>query len=171
MSTFQIPQFIEQQAKIVGPLTLPQFLYIAAAGGIIFISFYVFAFFLWVLISATVTTIALALAFVKIDGEPLPRVVLSGLNYLLKPRIYTWQRVFPQKTLEVSDLEEVELLRKNMSVQEKLKSIALNITTGKIFSAPRAERPPGKSYEVVTFMTGERRLAKKVDYSAEKTEK
>lgn len=165
MPTFQIPQFIEQEAKIIGPLTLAQFLYLAAAGGIIFISFYVFTFFFWILISATVAAIALGLAFVKIDGQALPRVLLAALNYLLKPRIYTWQRTFAEKTLEVSDLEEIENLRKNISIQEKLKSIALNITTGKIFSAPQI-RKKKEDYRVVTFMTGERRLAKRVDYPA-----
>ena len=44
MSTFQTPQFIEEKAKIVGPFTLKQFLFLVMGGGISFASFYVFSF-------------------------------------------------------------------------------------------------------------------------------
>ena len=32
MATFQVPQFIDEQPKVVGFLTLPQFLYLALSG-------------------------------------------------------------------------------------------------------------------------------------------
>jgi hypothetical protein len=167
MPQFQVPQFIEQEAKIVGPLSLRQFLYFAIAGGISFISFYIFNFFLWLIITVALLGAAVALAFVKIHGQSMATILGSAFSYLLKARIYTWQRSLPQKTLEISDLEELNLRRKNMSIQEKLKSVALDITAGKLFS-PKGARKEKPKYQPVVFITGERRLAKRVDFPSEK---
>ncbi|MFB6212783.1 MAG: PrgI family mobile element protein, partial [Candidatus Magasanikbacteria bacterium] len=43
MAKFQVPQFIEQKPKIVGPLTLQQFIYLASAAAVSFLSFYMFS--------------------------------------------------------------------------------------------------------------------------------
>ena len=44
---FQVPQFIETEDKIVGPLTLRQFLYIGAAGLLSFLLFFVLKIWFW----------------------------------------------------------------------------------------------------------------------------
>ncbi|MDP3974950.1 MAG: hypothetical protein Q8P88_01525 [Candidatus Jorgensenbacteria bacterium] len=165
MATFQVPQFIEEQPKVVGFLTLPQFLYLAAAVGVSFASFYVFTFALWLFITLIAATVGIALAFVKINAQALPVVLRSALLYYWKPRIYTWSRELPESSLEgVSDLEKIQALRKRMGIEEKLKSIALQITTGKIFSRPPGKAGAEKQYQIVTYVTGEKKVAKRVDY-------
>ena len=92
MATFQVPQFIEEKPKIIGPFTLAQFLYLAAAAAISFASFYVFTFFLWILITIIVGGAAAALAFGKVEGQEMAKIAakafripedlaLSQLNY------------------------------------------------------------------------------------------
>ena len=163
MPNFQVPQFIEQKAKIIGPLTLGQFFFVAAAAAISLGSFYVFDFFLAFLVSAIAVAIGIALAFVKINGQSLPNMFLSAMNYWWHPRTYTWQRISPQKTIEISSLEKIENLRKKIGVQEKLKSIALSVVTrGGLSKSLRNKN--NEEYQTVTFITGERRRAKKVDY-------
>ncbi len=172
MPNFQVPQFIEQKPKIIGPLTLAQFLYIAGAAAVGFAAYYLFNFFLFFLVALIALGAAIALAFVKVNGEEMPKVLLSSFNYFIKPHTYTWQRSFAQKTLEVGDLDNVENLRENMSVGEKIKSIALGIATGKIFSTNDQRLQDQRSkYETVTFLTGETRLAKRVDYGLAQAKK
>jgi len=161
---FQVPQFIEQEAKIVGFLTLKQFLYFAGAAIISFFAFQIFNFFLWFMISTIAAGAAIALAFVKINGQSMPKILTSALNYLWQPRTFTWQRITPQTVLNVSDVEKIEVLRKNISVQEKLKTVALNIATGKILSAKQRDAPGNERFQVVTYVTGEKKMAKRVDY-------
>jgi hypothetical protein len=162
---FQVPQFIEEKPKIVGFLTLPQFLYVAAAGILSFISFKLFSFFLWILITVMVAGGAIALAFVKINGRPLPAVVLAGFRFIWKPKVYTWQRAMKETMLDVSDIEKLQSLREKMSIGDKLKTIALHITTGKLFSPKQLkEREEKERFQVVTYLTGERKVAKRVDY-------
>lgn len=166
MSTFQVPQFIEEQPKIVGFLTLPQFLYLVGAGGLSFAAFYIFNFFLWLLITAAAAALAVALAFVKVNGQPFIRVLISGLGFLLKPRTYTWQRALPEEEIEVGALERLTELRKKMSLEDRLKSVALAVTTGKFFSGAKGSgEGEGKDrYQTVTYLTGEKKVAKRVDY-------
>lgn len=161
---FQVPQFIEQQPKIVGFLTLPQFLYIAAGGGVVFLLFYLLNFFLWFMLSALVAGFTITLAFVKIDGQDLPKILKAALNYLWQPRTYTWQRPLLETSIDTSDLEKLEELRKKMGIQEKLKAVALSVTTGKFFSDLKSAVDQKNRYQVVTYVTGEKRMAKRVDY-------
>lgn len=158
---FQVPQFIEQKPKIVGFLTLPQFLYVAGAAILGYISFYVFNFFFAIIITVIAGLIGIAFAFVKINGQEFPRVIASIFSYLWKPRLYTWQRQTARESVNISEVEE---LRGKMSLQEKLKSVALGITTGKFFKPAENIGEDGEKFETVMYLTGERRRAKKVDY-------
>ncbi len=160
---FQVPQFIETKAKIIGTFTLEQAGYIAVAAVFSLIAYYYLNFFLFLLVAAVLGTGSLALGFGKVAGQPLPRVLLSAFTYTWGPRTYTWQRVTPEATLDTAELEKIEFMRRTMSIQGKLKSIALGVMTGKLLGG--GDGPPGERYQVVTYMTGERKLAKRVDYS------
>lgn len=162
---FQVPQFIEEKAKIIGFLTLPQFLYVAGAVILSFISFKIFGFFLWILVTIVVGGAAIALAFVKVNGQPFPVVILAGFRFIWKPKIYTWQRAMQETSLNVGDIEKLKSLREKVSIQEKLKSIVLQVTTGKLFSPDKLrERDEKEHYQVVTYLTGEKKMAKRMDY-------
>jgi len=166
MSTFQIPQFIEEKSKIIGPLTMRQFLYVVGAAGLSIVANYMFPFFLWVLITAIAAGVALSFAFIKINGQPLPSVLVAAILFWQRPKIYVWQRKDPTTTLDVSALERIEALRRHMSLQEKIRSVTLSITTGNIpFFKKKKGGEQKEKYQVVRYLTGERRIAKKVDYS------
>ncbi len=162
---FQVPQFIEEKPKIVGFLTLAQFLYLAGAALISFVGFRVFSFFFWLLLTLVVGTAAVLLAFIKINGQSFPKLLAAAFNYFWKPRTYTWQRKAPETTIDLEKIEAIESARNSMHIQEKLKSIALSVTTGKFFlKQPQSEER--ERYETVMRLTGEREQAKRIDYSS-----
>lgn len=167
MATFQVPQFIDQKPKIVGPLTLLQFFYIASAAAISFASFYIFNLFFWVIISIIALTIAAAFAFGKVNGQSMIEVVRVGFGYFLKPRVYMWQRKASNLSFSTDKLDEIQNMRKNAGFQQKLKSIVLSVTTSKSASPKDLHKntntEPG--YEMATFSTGEKRKVKRVDFS------
>lgn len=93
---FRVPQFIDMEDKIFGPLTLKQFAYVLGAGG--------FSFLIWTFISIKVIAFILivpiagmfiALAFAKINGRPFADTLESAFKYYSNPKIYTWKQ--PQK--------------------------------------------------------------------------
>lgn len=90
---FQVPQNIDMEDKIIGPLTLIQFLYLLAGGVIVYLLFLSFksSFIFW-LLGLPLALVSLALAFLKIQDQPLSYFIKAGLIYLSRPKIRLWQR-------------------------------------------------------------------------------
>lgn len=95
---FQIPQYIEVEDKIIGPLSLKQFVYLAGAGGIAYVLFRKFPFLIALPLIAVVVGFALALAFYPKEkfGKPFVDIVQSALRYRLRTRLYTWKKIPPK---------------------------------------------------------------------------
>jgi len=92
---FTIPQFIERETRIVGPLTMRQFVIIGIAGAFCFFLYFNIAkihFLLFLLLSAIAMGLALALAFFQINGKSLPAVIANFIKFNLAPKIYLWRR-------------------------------------------------------------------------------
>ncbi|OHA91592.1 MAG: hypothetical protein A2758_00580 [Candidatus Zambryskibacteria bacterium RIFCSPHIGHO2_01_FULL_49_18] len=89
---FQVPQFIEVEDKIFGPLTFKQFVYLAGGGGICVILFIFLPKFLAILIALPVVALSGALAFYKINDKPFIHFVEAFFNYSLKSKLYIWKK-------------------------------------------------------------------------------
>jgi hypothetical protein len=90
---FQVPQFIEVEDKIFGPLTLKQFLYLAGSGGLIFIIYsFIGNLFITILFVIPIAGIGLALAFYKINNKPFIFVLEAALKYYFSEKLYIWRK-------------------------------------------------------------------------------
>lgn len=89
---FQVPQFIETETKLIGPLTLKQFLWLASGGSLIFLMFLTMNQFIFFIAAFPVGAFFTALAFVKINETPLMNYVLYGLTYLANPKQYIFKK-------------------------------------------------------------------------------
>lgn len=92
MAQYQIPQFIEVEEKIVGPLSLKQFLYLAGGGAIVFFAYFFFSFAFFIIFSILVMAFSASLAFIKINGRPFSVFLKNFFGFLFKPKIYTWKK-------------------------------------------------------------------------------
>lgn len=102
---FNVPQFIEHETKIVGPLTFRQFIFIGTAGVIAFILYNLVPFHIFLVSAIVIGGTAAALAFLKIGGISLPSLIGNFLKFASEPKIYIWKRkeetdknFFPTKT-------------------------------------------------------------------------
>ncbi len=89
---FKIPQFLERQPLIIGPLAFKQSLYFGIA---ILISFYLYSvapFFIFLIFSIPLISFAFCLAFIKIEGIPLPEVIIQSFGFISSPKIYLWEK-------------------------------------------------------------------------------
>lgn len=89
---FQVPQFIEIEDKIFGPLTARQFFYILGGGAAIFLLYVFFEFWLVIVLGAPVVALAGALAFLKVNGVPFVRMLNNAIIYFFSNRLYIWKR-------------------------------------------------------------------------------
>lgn len=106
MQQFTVPQFIDVESKIIGPITTRQFLIFLAAAIIIGISYRVFDFSLFLTVAIVVGGLAVVFAFVKINGRPFHFFVLNAVQTLRRPKLRIWNnRVIviehPEKDLSI----------------------------------------------------------------------
>ena len=92
---YQVPQFIEVEDKIIGPLTLKQFIYTAGAAGITVVCFAYLPFVFAVLAALPVIGLAGALAFYKVNGKPFIEVLEAGFSYYTGGKLFLWKHEQP----------------------------------------------------------------------------
>jgi hypothetical protein len=89
---FQVPQFIEVEDKIFGPLTFKQFVYIAGGAGVCIVLFTFLPKFFAVLASVPIALFSLGLAFYKVNDKPFIEVVEAYFKYLAGSKLYIWRK-------------------------------------------------------------------------------
>ena len=97
---YQVPQFIEVEDKIVGPLTFRQFLYLGGAAGFVVVCFAYLSFIFAALVALPVVGLAIALAFYKINGKPFIEMMEAGFAYIVGAKLFLW------KKREIKEAEE-----------------------------------------------------------------
>jgi hypothetical protein len=104
---FQVPQFIDIEDKIFGPLTFKQFIYVAGGGGALFVFLKLLPDLIGLLIGLPILAFALALAFYKINSRPFIEIVQAWVSYKLGAKLYIWRKRQPEETeIKVTKKEE-----------------------------------------------------------------
>lgn len=89
---FTVPQFIEKEAKIVGPFTFKQFIFIGIAGALSIFMYFVLPLFLTIIIAVPLIGGAFALAFLKVSRTSLPAFIANFFTFFFKPKVYLWDK-------------------------------------------------------------------------------
>jgi len=98
---FVVPKFIEREAKIVGPFTFKQFIFIGVAGGLCIFLYFVLPISVFIIVAIILLGGAFALAFLKIKKTSLPVFIKNFFIFLSRPRVYLWKkRGVPPKFLK-----------------------------------------------------------------------
>lgn len=88
---FVVPQF-EHEAKVIGPLTFGQFIYVGIAGGVCFVLYFMLPFSFFIAACVILVGGATSMAFLRINGRPLPSILGSLVKFTFTPRIYIWKK-------------------------------------------------------------------------------
>ncbi|MES2994500.1 MAG: PrgI family protein [Patescibacteria group bacterium] len=89
---YQVPQFIEVEDKIIGPLTLKQFIYLAGGGGLAAIFLLYLPLLFGIILSIPVVALAAALAFYKVNNKTFVEMLEAGFKYYVGGRLYLWKK-------------------------------------------------------------------------------
>ncbi len=92
---YQVPQFIEVEDKIFGPLTLKQFIYVAGGGGLCLAIYTLLPLYLAIPLSLPVAIFSLALAFYQINGRPFIIAMEHAVGYFFGTKLYLWKQRAP----------------------------------------------------------------------------
>ena len=128
---FLVPQFIDVETKIIGPITTRQFLIMMVAGMIDFIFYKIFYFGTFIGVAVPITGIFGIFAFFKINGMPFHYFFLNITQTLKKPRLRIWHKEEITGLLPVEKVEvKKEFIAKPPIPTSRLASLSLIVNTG-----------------------------------------
>ena len=87
---FQVPQFIEVEDKIFGPLTFKQFVYVGGGLGAAYIIWRLLPSFFAIPLIVIVGGVAAALAFFQFNGRPFIVAFENAFFFFLRSKLYLW---------------------------------------------------------------------------------
>lgn len=89
---FQVPQFIETETKIIGPLTWKQFIWVALGVSLLLMFFRFLTGFWLIFVSMIVMAVFGALAFLRIEETTLIEYLMKALGFALGPKKYLFKK-------------------------------------------------------------------------------
>ncbi|TSC82525.1 MAG: hypothetical protein G01um101419_571 [Parcubacteria group bacterium Gr01-1014_19] len=151
MAQFQVPQFIETEPKIVGPLTIKQFMYIGVAGLLSFFMFFTLRLELWLILTVIMGLAASAFAFLKYNGRPFEVFFMNAALYIWKPKLYLWQRKDVQPSMPgVPKMPRMQAAP-GLPATSKIRATWLSLVTKKASPIPQVVAPnPQQASQAVT---------------------
>ena len=97
---FNIPQFINKEDKIVGPLTARQLGWLFLGGALILVLFNIFDTATFYLSAIPITGAFLAFAFYKPFNQSLSSFIFYVFIFISRNKIYIWKRL-PEEEIPI----------------------------------------------------------------------
>jgi hypothetical protein len=89
---FNVPQFIDVEDKIAGPMTWKQLLWMICMGGTLLVVFNLFDSALFFITGIPIVLVFVAFAFYRPNGFPLTTFVFYMVMFLFRPKVAVWER-------------------------------------------------------------------------------
>jgi hypothetical protein len=124
---FQVPQFIEVEDKIFGPLTFKQFIYVVGGGGMCVLLFFFIPKLLAFFLSIPIAVFAAALAFYKVNDKPFINVVEAFFTYHLGHKLYIWKKEEKVPVAKAPEAKPVEQVYVPKLSDSKLKELSWSL--------------------------------------------
>ena len=135
MQQFVVPQFIDVENKIFGPITTRQFLVLLAAGLMIFIAYRYADTALFIAIAVIVGGAALSFSFVRVNGQVFHLFLLNIIQTMKRPSLRIWNKTYSNKELEFfrksnESPDVIEMVAVKTVRKQHIRDLSLVVNTG-----------------------------------------
>ena len=140
---FVVPQFIDNEDKILGPITVRQFLICLFALLPIFVLYKIFPLIEFIPLALLVAGTAGTFAFLKVNGQPFHVFAVNALQTQMRPKLRVWNRQLDeaqireqlrQERLAAERPAKVAFSVKPPATTRHLRDIALMVNTGGVYN-------------------------------------
>jgi len=135
MQQFVVPQFIDVEDKIIGPVTTRQFLIMLIGSFFIFVAYKLFSLYVFGAVALIIIIIIAVFAWGKVAGQMFHLFLLNFIQTMLRPRIRIWNKTLSHKELDylrkrgiIKD-EEIQEQRKAPK-RRHIRDLSLIVNTG-----------------------------------------
>ena len=134
---FVVPQFIDAEAKIIGPITGRQFLILLVGVLFGFLAYRIFlrSIILVIIAEVLIVTASIIFAFAKVNGQPFHYIALNMIQTFRKPRTRVWDKKVSDAEIR-ANLKKPEakiepiLITKKPLQGSRLSELSLVVNTG-----------------------------------------
>ena len=138
MNQFVVPQFIDVEDKIIGPVTTRQFVIMLATFLIDFVAYKLATFIFFVLLFFIITGVGVIIAFAKINGQPFHYFLLNLFQTMRRPRLRVWYISLLDSEIKASAQSAPPpppkvVINKERPEASHLSDLALLVNTGGVY--------------------------------------
>lgn len=136
MDQITVPQFIENEDRILGPITVRQFVILFVAAGLIFVAYKTSDFTLFIIMTIVIGGCAAVLAFFRVNGQPFHFFLLNITRTVIRPSLRVWKKEMwrvPRRineTKKEKTMETPPLPPPRAVTSHRLADLALIVDTG-----------------------------------------
>ncbi len=137
---FIVPQFIDKEDQILGPITVRQFLISIVTCFAVFIEYKIFGFVYFIFLGLGTLAIGGLFGFMKINGQPFHIFFVNFLQTTTRPGLRVWDKnpleaelrawIKPQAPVAVQTF-----VRKERPASSRLRDLSLTVNTGGVYKA------------------------------------
>jgi len=135
MDQFVVPQFLDVEDKIFGPVTTRQFIILLITGLVLFIAYKLADTSLFILLLVLFGGFSLILSFVKVNGQAFHYVLLNIFQTVRRPSRRVWNKFYTKEELDkFRKTEPVVVVEKSSAVPQlsynRIRDLSLAVNTG-----------------------------------------
>ena len=130
---FIVPQFIDKEDKIWGPITVRQFVLVIIGAFLIFVAYKLSDFSLFIFETVIIVLFTALFAFYKVNCAPFHVFALNFVETFKKPPIRVWQKEYikvQEQKLKGENVKVEVIPQKSLVPSKKLSELSLIIDTG-----------------------------------------
>ena len=136
---FVVPQFIDAEDTIIGPITVRQFVILLVAGLFSTLFYRLFDFSLFLLLSIPLIISSGVLAFLKINGVSVHYFILNLIQTFRRPQLRVWDKTPTEQHLRErmkpdQEAPPPEFVRKPPINRSRMQDLSLIVNTGGVFN-------------------------------------
>ncbi|MBP6908321.1 MAG: PrgI family protein [Candidatus Pacebacteria bacterium] len=124
---FKVPQFIDIEDKLFGPLTFRQFAYLAGGGGMVFVIYKLLPLWIGIFLMLPIVILVLALAFYKINNQPFIYYLQASITYAITNKLYVWKQRLVKPSLKKEEPEKEQTINLPRMSGNKLSDLAWSL--------------------------------------------
>lgn len=144
---FVVPQFIDNEDKILGPITVRQFLILLAATLAIFLLYTIFPLIPFLVGTVLVVVLAGGFAFLKINGQPFHLFFVNFVQTKTRPKKRVWNKDMDTAQLKAliikpPEVAQIVMAAKSRPESTRLRDLALTVNTGGVYNPDEEDKTP-----------------------------
>lgn len=137
MNQFVVPQFIDTEAKIIGPITVRQFVIVLIGGFVAVIAYTLADIALFVIEFLVIGSIVFLFGFFKVNGRPFHLFLINMIAAFKKPSVRVWRSLDDESKINDSSIFQVgpseDEAGKAPINKSRLRELTLIVDTGGVF--------------------------------------